>query len=62
MIISEKKIPIDSTIAEFMKVAAMPPPAPRWLTGSEFMIDARFGEKKIPIPSPLSTITSANTG
>lgn len=57
-----KKMPIDSTMAEFMNVAAMPPPAPRWLAGRLFMMLARLGEKKMPMPRPLRMMTSANTG
>jgi hypothetical protein len=38
-----KKIPIDSTVAEFWKVAVIPDPAPRLSGGRLFMIAARFG-------------------
>ena len=38
-----KKIPIDRTIDEAVKVAAMPAPAPRWSGGSEFMMPVWFG-------------------
>ena len=59
--ISEKKMPMDSTDAEFMKVAIMPPAAPRWLAGTEFMISARFGAANRPVPKPLSATMSANS-
>ena len=53
-------MPIDSTVAEFWNVAAMPAPAPRWLGGMLFMIPARFGEENRPMPTPLSTRIAAN--
>ena len=59
--ISEKKIPIDSTNAVFWNVAIMPPAAPRWLAGAEFIISARFGEANSPEPKPFSAMMSANT-
>ena len=59
--ISEKKTPIDSTNAVFMKVAIMPPAAPRWLAGTAFIISARFGEANRPDPKPLSAMISANS-
>ena len=40
-----EQMPIDSTNAEFWNVAIMPPAAPRWLAGAEFIISAQFGEK-----------------
>ena len=40
---SVKKIPIESTWAEFWKVWFMPPPAPRSLGGRLFITAARFG-------------------
>ena len=61
-IISEKKIPTDSTWAEFWNVWFMPPPAPRSPGGRLFMIAARFGEANIPIAIPFISSTSANTG
>ena len=45
-----KKTPIESTLAEFMNVASMPAPAPRWEGGSAFMTPALFGEEKRPMP------------
>ena len=53
-------MPIDSTDAEFMNVAIMPPAAPRWLAGTEFIISARFGETNRPVPKPLRPTSSAN--
>src|SRR5690242_2084097 len=56
-----KKMPIESTNAEFWKVAIMPPAAPRRSAGTEFIISAQFGEKNRPEPNPLRAITSANS-
>ena len=58
--ISVKKIPMDSTMAEFWNVALMPPPTPRCSGGRLFMIPARFGEANSPIPIPLSKRMPAN--
>ena len=54
MIISVKKIPIDSTWAEFWKVWFMPPPAPRSPGGRLFITAARLGEANSPIEMPFS--------
>ncbi|WP_327340146.1 hypothetical protein OG384_34055 [Streptomyces sp. NBC_01324] len=54
-IISEKKMPIDSTVAEFWKVVLIPAPTPRWSGGRLFMIAARLGEAKSPMASPLTS-------
>ena len=62
MIISVKKIPIDSTWAEFWNVWFMPPPAPRSDGGRLFMTAARLGEANIPIDTPLRNSTAANSG
>src|SRR6202046_4026097 len=59
--ISEKKMPMDSTEAEFMKVAIMPPAAPRASAGTEFIISARFGEANRPVPKPLIATMSPNS-
>ena len=53
-------MPIESTIAEFWKVAAMPAPAPRWRGGRLFMIPARLGEANSPMPIPFRSSSSAN--
>ena len=55
-----KKIPIDSTVAEFWKVAVIPDPAPRLSGGRLFMIAARFGALNSPWPTPASSRISAN--
>ena len=60
--ISEKKTPMDSTNAVFWKVAIIPPAAPRWPAGTEFMISARLGGANSPDPSPFSASTAANAG
>ena len=56
-----KKIPTESTWAEFWKVWFMPPPAPRSPAGRLFITAARLGEANIPIEMPVSNSTSANT-
>ena len=53
-IIKVKKMPIDRTMAEFMIVAPIPEPWPRWAGGSEFMMAARLGEANRPMASPLT--------
>ena len=62
MIISEKKMPIERTMAEFWKVVLIPAPAPRCSAGRLFMIAARFGDANSPIPSPFKRSSRANTG
>jgi hypothetical protein len=61
-ITSEKKIPIESTWAEFWKVEFMPEPAPRCWGGRLFITPARFGEAKAPIERPFSRSSPANRG
>src|ERR1700759_351156 len=61
MTISEKKIPMDSTNEAFWNVAMVPPAAPRWLAGTEFMISARLGEANRPEPRPLTARMMAKT-
>ena len=50
-IIRVKKIPIDSTWAEFWKVVFMPEPAPRCCGGRLFMTPARLGEPNAAMAS-----------
>src|ERR1700749_1905783 len=57
-----KKMPIDSTMDKIGNVDAMPPPPPRGLAGSEFMMQARFGEANRPMPAPLRNRIAANSG
>ena len=54
-IMSVKKIPIESTWAEFWNVLFMPPPAPRCCAGRLFITAARFGAANAPIESPMSS-------
>jgi len=61
-IISVKKIPTDSTWAEFWKVWFIPPPAPRSPGGRLFITAARLGEANIPIEIPLKARIAAKTG
>ena len=60
-IISVKKIPIESTWAEFWKVWFIPAPAPRCWAGRLFMTEARLGEANSPIEMPISASTSAKS-
>jgi hypothetical protein len=57
-----KKMPIESTSAEFWKVVAMPAPTPRRLGGKLFMMPAWLGEVNRPMPIPISTSRPANSG
>ena len=57
---SVKKMPIESTCAEFWKVWFMPPPAPRSPAGRLFITAARLGEANSPIPKPLKNSAAAN--
>ena len=59
---SVKKIPIESTWAEFWKVWFMPPPAPRSPAGRRFITPARLGEANMPIEIPVSLRISAKSG
>ena len=54
-------MPMDSTWAEALKVAAMPAPAPRWLAGRLFMIPVWLGAMNMPMPIELRKITAAKT-
>ncbi len=61
-IISVKKMPIESTWAEFWKVWFMPPPAPRCCAGRLFITAARLGAAKAPIESPIRSRMAAKSG
>ena len=52
--------PMDSTMAEFWNVAAIPLPTPRWSAGTLFMTWARFGEANRPIELPRANSKTAN--
>ena len=60
--ISVKKIPIDSTWAEFWNVVFIPDPEPRCCGGRLFITAARFGEPKAAIISPVANSSTANSG
>ena len=60
VIISEKKMPIDSDMPEFWNVDRMPDAAPRWRAGTLLMIAEVFGEANRPLPTPLPKMISAN--
>ena len=57
-----KKIPIESTWAEFWNVWFMAPPAPRSCAGRLFITAARFGEANSPIAIPIRSTMAANSG
>src|SRR5262249_57511513 len=61
-IMSEKKMPIDSTKPELVNVASMPDAAPRCLGGTLFMTAAAFGAENRPMPAPERKISTANAG
>src|ERR1700683_4456620 len=48
-----KKIPMESTWAEFWKVVFMPDPAPRSAAGRLFITPVRFDEPKDDITRPM---------
>ncbi len=58
-IISEKKIPIESTWAEFWKVVIIPDPAPRCSAGRLFMTPAWFGDMNKPLLRPMRSSRGA---
>ena len=60
-IISEKKMPIDSDEPALKNVARTPDAAPRSAAGTLDMIAAVLGAVKMPPPSPLRKISTANT-
>ena len=60
-IIREKKIPIDSTWAEFWKVVFMPDPAPRCSGGRLFITPARLGDPKADMNTPVRKRITPNT-
>ena len=59
MIISVKKMPIESTCAEFWNVWFIAPPAPRSPGGRLFITAARLGEANSPIETPIRNRISA---
>ena len=59
-IISEKKMPMDSTNPEFWNVASMPDAAPRCLAGTLFMMAAALGAENSPMPTPAMKIRMPN--
>ena len=60
-IISEKKMPIDNDEPALKNVARTPDAAPRSAAGTLDMIAAVLGAVKMPPPSPLRKISTANT-
>lgn len=61
MIMSVKKMPMDSTWPAYRNVAFMPDPAPRCSAGRLFITPALFGAANAPIASPFISKTGANT-
>ena len=59
---SVKKIPIESTWAEFWNVWFIPPPAPRSSAGRLFITPARLGDANMPIEMPVSPRISGELG
>ena len=57
-----KKMPIESTCAEFWKVWFIAPPAPRCSGGRLLITAARFGEANSPIEAPISRRIAPNAG
>ena len=57
-----KKMPIESTWAEFWNVWFIAPPAPRSARGRLFITAARLGEANSPIEPPISNRTAPKTG
>ena len=62
MIISVKKMPMESTWAEFWKVEFMPAPTPRCWRGRLFMTPARLGAANAPMARPLQSSRTAKAG
>ena len=60
-IISEKNTPMDNAVPEFWNVARIPDATPRWSVGTLLMIDEVLGAANIPLPIPLSAISTAKT-
>ena len=61
MMIRVKKIPIESTWAEFWKVVFIPDPAPRCWAGRLFMTPARLGAPKAAMVRPVKNNRMPNT-
>ena len=50
---------MDSAVPEFWKVERMPEAAPRWRAGTLPMIEEELGAANMPLPIPLTAISSA---
>jgi hypothetical protein len=59
VIMSEKKMPMDSAVPEFWKVARMPEATPRCRAGTLPMMEAEFGAANIPAPIPFRAMRAA---
>ena len=59
---SEKKIPIERTCAEFWKVVFMPEPTPRYSAGTLLMTAARLGEPNDAMDRPVKNNRTAKSG
>ena len=57
----EKKMPMESTWAEFMKVPFMPAPAPRASGGRLFITAVWLGVKNIPADTEKAKRMAANS-
>ena len=57
-----KKMPMESTWAEFWKVVFIPDPAPRSCAGRLFITPVRFDEPNDDMNSPVTKSNTANSG
>ena len=55
MVITANDIPKLNVAPTLIKVALVPDARPRAFGGTEFIIEALFGDAKIPIPAPTRT-------
>ena len=61
MMMSEKKMPMESTCAELTNVVLIPEPTPRCSAGRLFITAARFGEPNEAMASPMKNSRTAKT-
>ena len=59
-VVKSKLVPMLAPV--FMRVLLIPPAAPLFCGGTEFMIEAIFGEENIPIPIPIEKTIAAKSG
>ena len=61
MMINVKKIPIESTCAEFWKVVFIPDPAPRSVAGRLFMTPVRLDTPNVDMQAPVTNSSTAKS-